>query len=133
MNDIENPTINEIIEWAYSDEDWPNVDWPLFISWKDDLKLYIELILDEKSQKKDFFTFMLYYQVGKVYKKKNGEYKIRQYLEYAANIDNNNIVKWVKDVNKLLKNPHLFNYYDWCDGGLTKYNLRKSGERPTRP
>lgn len=123
FNDIENPTITEIVEWAYSDADWPNVDWPLFLSWKEDVKLYIELILDDKCKKKDFFTFMLYYQVGKNFNQKDGEVKLRLFIEYADNIDYQPIVKWVKDVNRLLKHPNLFEHNDWCGGGLINYKF----------
>lgn len=65
--DYRNPTIYEIEEWAYSSAGWPDVDWPLFLSWKEDVKTWLKLATDHKCPKNDFFRFMLYYQVGKAF------------------------------------------------------------------
>ncbi|MFI0416278.1 MAG: hypothetical protein ACH255_19310 [Candidatus Thiodiazotropha sp.] len=65
--EITNPTVEEIREWAYSDEDWPHDEWDLFLSWTVEVELFIELATDHKCPKKSFFLHMLYYLVGITY------------------------------------------------------------------
>jgi hypothetical protein len=37
----ENPSIVEIEEWAYSNEEWPYSEWPLFLTWTGEIELFI--------------------------------------------------------------------------------------------
>ena len=66
--EVSNPTVSEIREWAYSNTDWPDSEWPLYLSWTRQIELFIELATDHKCPKKDFFRYMLYNMVGIAYK-----------------------------------------------------------------
>jgi hypothetical protein len=69
---------------------------------------------------------MLYYQVGKAFQGsfgKNKEFIINGYLQDAQDIKHGDIRKWTTDVKQLLKKPKNYNYNDWCEGKLAKYNF----------
>lgn len=124
--DCKNSSIDEIHEWAYSESEWPDVDWPLFLSWKEDIKTWIELSTDHMCPKRDFFRFMLYYQVGKAFQGifgKDIEFVINSYLHDATGIKHGDIRKWVADVNFLMKSPESYNHKSWCEGILAKYSI----------
>lgn len=134
MMKYENPSIDEIEKWAYSEAEWPDVDWPLFLSWKEDIKTWLKLATDHKCPKRDFFRYMLYYQVGKAFQGsfgKNTEFIIKSYLQDAKLIKHGDIRKWIADVKQLLNTPKIFNYSDWCEGKLARYNFTyRDREKP---
>ena len=124
--DYRNPTIDEIEEWAYSSAGWPDVDWPLFLSWKEDVKTWLKLATDHKCPKNDFFRFMLYYQVGRAFQGgfgKDTAFIIDCYLQDASEIKHGDVRKWIKHVKQLLKDPNSFTYSDRCDGKLANYSF----------
>ena len=105
---FEEPERDEIITWAYSQDNWPNVDWPLFLSWKEDLKTWIKLATDHNCSKKCFFKYLLYYQVGKAYSGSFGKettFIIQGYLEQSKGIKHGDIKLWQNHVKELLKEP----------------------------
>ncbi len=126
MEQVSNPSITDIEEWAYSDEDWPDQEWDLFLSWKQEVDLFIKLASDHKCPKRHFFRHMLYYLVGKAIEGGFGEDKefvIKGYLEKASGINHGDIRAWVKETNRLLKNPESYRHDDWKGGILANYNF----------
>ena len=126
MESVSNPSISEIKEWAYSDDDWPDQEWDLFLSWKQDVGLYIELATDHNCPKQVFFRHMLYYLVGKAIQGRFGDEKefiIKGYLEKAEGIKHGDIKAWVKASENLLKNPESYEYENWSGGKLANYKF----------
>ena len=123
----ENPSITEIEEWAYSNEDWPHSEWPLFLSWKNEIKVYIDFATNHKCPKQDFFRFMLYYIVGYVYdnpQKPKSEIKeeILHLIFHGKGIKHGEIRKWVMKSRELILNELTFTYEDWRGGVLANYD-----------
>lgn len=126
MNDPSNPSWDEIKTWAYSDDDWPDQNWELYLSWVGEIKLFIELATDHKCPNQAFFRHMLYYKVGKAFTGNFGEdraYIITGYLEHAHGINHGEIRKWVIHTNELLDNPDSYDYEKWHSGILANYGV----------
>ena len=124
MNNVENPTISEIKTWAYSNDDWPHQEWDLFLSWKPEISLFIELATDHKCPKRGFFRHMLYYVVGKTIQDdfdQNGDLLILGYLNKAQGIKHGDIKAWVKATECLLKDTKSYKYDDWRGAALANY------------
>jgi len=121
--DPSNPSITEIEEWAYSNENWPDSEWPLFLAWKSEVKVFIELAMDHKCPKQDFFRFMLYYLVGYVYdypQKPRSETidEIELMISHGKGINHGEIRKWMKHSKGLLLGRLDYTYEDWEGGAL---------------
>ena len=123
---FQNPSITEIQEWAYSNEEWPNVDWPLFLSWIEDIRSWAKFATDHKCPKKYFVRYMLYYQVGKAFQSnlsKDADFKIKGFLQEVEDIKHGDIRQWIAHVRHLLAEPDTFTYHNWCEGGLAEYDF----------
>ena len=124
----ENPSISEIEEWAYSNEEWPHSEWPLFLTWTGEIELFIVYATDHKCPKQAFFRFMLYYMVGFVfgYPQKPKSEVIREIellLSHGKGINHGEIRKWVKQSKELLQGEITYTYDDWRGGLLANYNF----------
>lgn len=123
---IENPTIEEVKAWAYSDSDWPHSEWDLFLSWTREVDLFIELATDHKCPKKRFFLHMLYYTVGTAYNDKSEMDSldmIKSYVDKTNSVKHGDIKAWRLNVSNLLKGSLEYNYNDWNCGRLANYKF----------
>jgi len=124
--EVTNPTIEEVRNWAYSEDDWPHDEWDLFLSWTREVALFIELATDHKCPKQNFFLHMLYYIVGITYSEPNKTDKldhIKNYSEKSTGIKHGAIRKWRSNVDDLLNNKVKYNYDNWRGGVFAGYNF----------
>jgi len=121
-----NPSIQEIKEWAYSENEWPHDEWDLFLSWTNNIDLFIELATDHKCPKRLFFLHMLYYTIGATYGEPNKSDKLDSiafYVSKGQGINHGEIRKWVKNVKELLTGKQKYDYRNWRGGVLAGYDL----------
>lgn len=124
--DVTNPSVEEIIKWAYSKKEWPHDEWDLFLSWTREVDLFIELATDHKCPKKDFFRHMLYYIVGTTYSEPNKTDKLERIAFYSNKVHNpkhGDIIKWVNEIDLLLNGSKKYSYDNWRGGVLANYKL----------
>ena len=121
-----NPSVQEIRNWAYSNEEWPHDEWDLFLSWTRELDLFIELATDQKCPKKVFFLHMLYYIVGTTFSEPTKTDKLNRIESYAnkgRNSKHDDIKKWVSEVDLLLKGRKKYTYENWRGGLFADYKF----------
>ena len=124
--EVTNPTIEEIREWAYSEEEWPHDEWDLFMSWTREVDLFIQLATDHKCPKRIFFLHMLYYIVGTTYGEPNKSDKLDRIAFYAdkgRGIKHGDIRNWVKNTEELIKGFQKYSYDNWRGGIHAGYNF----------
>ena len=127
ISDPANPSAFEVEAWAYDAEaEWPHQEWDLFLSWKVEEDLYLQLAADAKCPKQGFFRHLLHYIVGKAI---SSEYKTYSKINTEAFIQkgkrhkNKDIQQWAARAAELVRDPSRFEYDDWCGGKLAGYKF----------
>lgn len=122
FNDVYNPTVSEIRLWAYSDQLWPEEDWDLYLVWKDEFLLYLELASDHKCNKQKNFQYLLYYTVAKQVNqlKDSDEIKIllKKYLDQSNSFKHGVVSNWRNELEILQRDISSFSYYKWINDGM---------------
>jgi len=124
--EVSNPTVSEIRDWAFSKEDWPDSEWPLFLAWSREIELFIELASNHKCPKQNFFRFMLYYIVGYNYKipsKAETNEEVLFLVSKGQGIKHGEIHRWVNQTQDLIKGKLVYTYNDWRGGELANYDF----------
>jgi len=121
-----NPSVTEIRDWAYSDEEWPHDEWDLFLSWTREVDLFVELAIDHECPKRLFFLHMLYYLVGITFSEPTQTDKldrIKFYIQKGAGISNGDIRAWITNAQDLLNGKVKYDYDNWRGGLLAGYKF----------
>lgn len=121
-----NPSATEIFEWAYSDSPWPVEEWDLFLSWTQEIELFIELATAHACPRRIFFLHMLYYTVGSTMSATRRDGSVARILWYASkgrNVTHGDVKTWVRNVDALVKGGIPYRYKDWRAGRLAGYDL----------
>lgn len=115
------PTAVEVRRWADSGSLWPEQDWDLCI-WSDDglLDTFVELATDDRTQKHEFFLSLLYGRVGDAVRSGMVSKRTADLIEELGDSDHQPLRRFAQRAKALLARPELFDYDDWCRGGLTK-------------
>src|SRR5262245_32200531 len=124
MHDPWNPMPDEVREWAYDAESLePCQDWDLALCWAQHERAYLELASDEACPKRRYFLALLYLMVGDAVR---SEFRHRPQPIIEGLIDRGNeyrhrdIKQWQARSRELLKHQGLFDYDEWCGGGLVR-------------
>lgn len=119
---ISNPSISEIRVWAFSDTDLPTPEWDLYLIWKDEILLFLELATDHKCNKRNFFKYLLYFMVAYQFKHLNDLFErrllLQRYLNESKHIKHGDILIWRNEIIALQQNMHSFSYDTWIEKGL---------------
>lgn len=119
-----NPTISEIRAWAYSDAEEPDQEWGLYLAWKGEIALFLELATDRRCNKQGYFKYLLYFIV--VYDFKTAKtvddkkLALQAYLDKSQQMRHGDIRVWRKDVEALQKDLASFSYETWIKNGLQR-------------
>lgn len=119
LNQRKSPTINEIRQWAYSENEWPDEEWDLLLSWTKEIELFIELATDCTCPKQSFFLHMLYYLVGITFTEPDSPDKferIKRYSDKGIGIRHGDIKAWRCNIDDLLLNKAKYDYNNWRGG-----------------
>jgi hypothetical protein len=119
-----NPTISEIRAWAYSDAEEPDQAWDLYLAWKGEIALFLELATDHHCNKQGYFKYLLYFVVVYDFKAaKTTEDKklaLQAYLDKSQQVRHGDVRVWRKDVEALQKDLASFSYEIWIKNGLQR-------------
>lgn len=122
VNDPWNPSSSEIREWAFdADSLAPCEDWDLALSWAQDERVYLSLASDDSCPKRRFFLSVIYLMVGDAVRSKfnvRSRPIIEGFIALGDEYRHPDIQSWQTRSRRLLANPDLFDYADWCGGGL---------------
>lgn len=111
-----NPSSDDIVTWAYSDEEEPDQEWELFLIWKGDFELYLRLASDINCPKENFFLNLLYYWVWRCIKHISVDNNLGDYhfVFDAAKGNNMPYVKiWLKRSLELMTDHQAFTEEQW--------------------
>ncbi len=122
ITNISNPSITEIRTWAFSDTYLPTTEWDLYLVWKDELLLFLELAVDHKCNKQNYFKYLLYYMVAYQFKRLSDPFEktlvLQRYLSESKQIKHGDIRIWRNEIIALQRNIHSFSYDVWIEKGL---------------
>jgi hypothetical protein len=100
----------------------PIDDWNLVLAQQPHLELYLRLAASSECPKAHYFLTLLYLIVGKAVRSDYAtrpRYEIEHLLAVAdADYTEPQIRLWTKRSVRLIANPAIFNYTDWCGGAL---------------
>jgi len=119
-----NPTSDLIRSWAYDAESCePEQDWDIIIHHLPFEYLYSELAVDKNCPKADYFLDLLYFTIGysvRLGLSESNLARTRYVVDATKRVESYLLHIFRTRVHKLLEDPSLFSYDDWCCGGLTK-------------
>ncbi|WP_144391789.1 hypothetical protein [Pleionea sediminis] len=112
----ENPTCEEIEEWAYSDEEAPHQEWELFLIWKQEFELDLKFASDILCPKEEFFLNLLYYWVWQNIKHEYKDSDLDNHkalFKQAAKVNTPYVKIWLKRSLKLIDDKNSYSEEEW--------------------
>lgn len=138
IKDPWNPSAEEITEWAFSDESWPEQDWDLAVIDSNNDSLLLTLACDSECPKQQFFLHALYFLVGDAIYRDAPKERIDELGAMIAVIYGDlpsEVQRWKAEASDLLSNPATFEYEYWCghmfhNSQVSRASLRTANLRP---
>ncbi len=127
MRSPENPTREDIREWAYTEGAlYPIPAWDLILTWTREFDLYVELAADDECPNWDFFLGVLYQIVGEAVRtgyRTESKAQIEEFLDMTKPFPKYRFHLLRERAAKLMANPDTFDFSDWCTGQLVRQDL----------
>jgi hypothetical protein len=127
------PRPDELEAWAYHPETVPPdtmpPDWDLLLAGDALAPTLFELAMDRSCPARRFALHCLYiYAADAVRPNSTGhrKRKLRKFVERAEEIGDEPMSIWAHNCRVLMTRPELFDYAQWCEGGLVR-NPRRLG------
>jgi hypothetical protein len=127
------PTAAELRAWAYQPDSVPLAsmpkDWDLLVSGDRLVGTLFDLAMDRACPARRFALHCLYIYAAdgvRTQFRAHPRRKLRKLVEQAEEYGDEPMEIWAHNVRVLLARQDLFDYYDWCEGGLTR-NPRRLG------
>jgi hypothetical protein len=127
------PTPAELRAWAYHPDAIPlsNMppDWDLLVAGDHLILTLFELALDRGCPARRFALHCLYIYAADGIRtsfRAHPKRRLRKMVEQAEQEGDELMRIWAHNVRMLLARPDLFDYHDWCEGGLVR-NPRRIG------
>lgn len=121
------PTPAELREWAYHPDSVPletmPQDWDLLVSGDHLIGTLFDLALDQTCPARRFAVHCLYIYAADGIRtgfKAHPRRKLRKLVEQAEAEGDEMLATWAHNTRVLLARPELFDYHDWCEGGLVR-------------
>jgi len=115
---------DEVREWAYdSDALEPCQDWDLALCWVQHERAYLELASAEACPKRRYFLGVLSLMVGDAVRsgfRNRPRPIIEGLIDRGNEYRHGDIKRWQARCRELLKHTELFDYDEWCGGGLAR-------------
>ncbi|WNO10497.1 hypothetical protein [Teredinibacter sp. KSP-S5-2] len=110
-----NPTEDELTEWAFSEKEWPDQNWDLFLVWHGRFDWYIRLAEDYTCPKRQFFIDLLYYVVGYSFKKTevDTDALLLRLVKEAQNVKSKEVRIWRHKIKLLKSGDLVFIQEEW--------------------
>jgi hypothetical protein len=127
------PTSAELRAWAYHPDErvlsaMPQ-DWDLLVSGDRLIGTLFELAMDPACPARRFALHCLYIYAADGIRtefRAHPKRRLRKFVEQAEEGGDDPLVTWAHNTRMLLARPELFEYHDWCEGGLVRQPRRIS-------
>jgi hypothetical protein len=127
------PTADELRGWAYAPQTVPAetlpTDWDLLLAGETLVGTLFELALDPGCPARRFALHCLHIYAGDAIRtgfRSHSRRRLRRLIERAAAEGDEALRLWAANCRALLERPELFDYPDWCEGGLVRQPRRIS-------
>jgi len=125
------PTADELRAWAYHPNAVPldamPPDWDLLLSTDDLVSTLFDLAMDRSCPARRFALHCLYIYAADGIRtnfRAHSRRRLRKLVEHAENDGDELMATWAYNTRMLLSRPELFDYHDWCEGGLVRQSRR---------
>jgi hypothetical protein len=125
------PTADELRAWAYQPDSVPlqsmPADWDLLVSGDQLIGTLFELAMDRACPARRFALHCLYIYAADGIRtnfRAHPRRKLRRFVEQAEQDGDDLMTVWAHNTRVLLARPQLFDYHDWCEGGLVRESRR---------
>ncbi len=127
------PTPAELRAWAYRPDSVPlhsmPPDWDLLVSGDRLVGTLFDLAMDPACPARRFALHCLYIYAADGIRtsfQAHPKRRLRKLVEQAEEHGDEMMATWAHNARMLLARPDLFDYHDWCEGGLVR-NPRRLG------
>jgi hypothetical protein len=125
------PTPAELRAWAYHPSSVPletmPPDWDLLVSGDHLIPTLFELAMDRSCPARRFALHCLYIYAADGIRtnfRAHPKRRLRRMVEQAEQEGDDMISIWAHNARMLLARPDLFDYREWCEGGLVRHPRR---------
>ncbi|WP_422772619.1 hypothetical protein ACN28C_06295 [Plantactinospora sp. WMMC1484] len=127
------PSPAELRAWAYEPDAVPlhtmPKDWDLLVTGDRLINTLFELAMDRSCPARRFALHCLYIYAADGIRTKfqaHPKRRLRKLVEQAERIGDEPMTTWAHNTRMLQARPELFDYHDWCEGGLVRQGRRLS-------
>ncbi len=110
------PTEEELFHWAFSDEDWPDQNWDMFLVWYGRFDLYIKLADDYTCPQRQFFIDLLYYSIAnkiQEFEQPKADNLLSSLLSMAKLVKSKEVRTWRHRVEQLKNGTLSYRREEW--------------------
>jgi hypothetical protein len=125
------PSPTELRAWAYAPDSVPlesmPQDWDLLVSGDRLITTLFELAMDRSCPARRFALHCLHIYAADGIRTKfraHPKRRLRKLVQQAEQFGDEQMATWAHNTRVLLARPDLFDYHDWCEGGLVR-NARR--------
>ncbi|MGX7677082.1 hypothetical protein [Plantactinospora sp. DSM 117369] len=125
------PSPAELRAWAYEPDSVPlhtmPKDWDLLVSGDRLIGTLFDLAMDPSCPARRFALHCLYIYAADGIRTKfqaHPKRRLRKLVEQAERLGDEPMVIWAHNTRMLQARPELFDYRDWCEGGLVRQSRR---------
>jgi hypothetical protein len=127
------PSPAELRAWAFNPDSVPlqtmPADWDLLVSGDRLITTLFDLAMDRTCPARRFALHCLYIYAAdgiRTHFRAHPRRKLRKLVEQAEQYGDEMMTVWAHNSRVLLAKPKLFDYHDWCEGGLVRRPRRLS-------
>jgi hypothetical protein len=121
------PSPSEMRAWAYRPDsvrlETMPVDWDLLVANDRLVATMFELAFDPNCPARRFAIHAMYIYAADAIRtgfRAHPKRRLRKFVEQAEEQGDEWLTTWAHNVRALQVNPELFDYHDWCEGGLVR-------------
>ncbi|HZN20676.1 MAG TPA: hypothetical protein VFB84_21195 [Micromonosporaceae bacterium] len=125
------PTPGELRAWAYNPDTVPlhtmPPDWDLLVSGDRLIGTLFEIAIDPTCPARRFALHCLYIYAADGIRtnfRAHPKRRLRRLVEQAEHDGDELLTTWAHNTRMLLARPDLFDYHEWCEGGLVRQPRR---------